>query len=129
MSFDPTGLRICLTKMYQRYQLPIIISENGCGWLDKMNEDGSIHDEYRINYVREHIHAVQAAINDGIDVWGYMYWGIIDIVSASTGEYRKRYGMIYVNRDDNGKGDFPRRKKDSYDWYKKVIASKGEDLD
>lgn len=129
MSFDPTGLRICLTKMYQRYQLPIIISENGCGWLEQRDKDGLVHDTYRINYVREHIKAVQAALDDGIDVWGYMYWGIIDIVSASTGEYRKRYGMIYVNRDDNGEGDFSRSLKDSYYWYKKVIASNGEDLD
>lgn len=129
MSFDPIGLRISLVKMYQRYQLPIIISENGCSEIDKVGDDGIIHDDYRINFVREHLKQVELAIEDGVEVWGYMYWGIVDLVSATTGEYKKRYGMIYVNKDDEGNGDFSRKPKDSYNWYKKVIACNGENLD
>ena len=103
--------------------------ENGLGAKDVIEEDGSIHDDYRIAYLREHIKAMDEAIEDGVELMGYTTWGCIDVVSASTGEMSKRYGFIYVDRDDAGKGTMERRKKKSFDWYKKVIASNGQDLD
>ncbi|WP_099467370.1 glycoside hydrolase family 1 protein [Konateibacter massiliensis] len=125
---DPDGLRYFLNEIYDRYQLPIMIVENGLGQDDKLEEDNSIHDPYRIDYMRGHIKAMSEAIEDGVDLIGYTPWGCIDIVAASTGEMKKRYGMIYVDANDEGKGTFNRYKKDSFYWYKKVIESCGEDL-
>ncbi len=126
---DPIGLRYTLNEIYDRYQLPLMVVENGLGAYDQKSEDGKIHDDYRIDYLRQHIQQMGEAIEDGVDLRGYTTWGCIDLVSASTGEYAKRYGFIYVNRFDDGTGDFSREKKDSFYWYKKVIASNGEDLD
>lgn len=126
---DPVGLRVALVEMYSRYELPLMVVENGLGAIDKIGEDGKIHDEYRIQYFREHIDAMKKAIDeDGVDLIGFTPWGCIDLVSASTGEMAKRYGFIYVNKQDDGTGDNSRMKKDSFDWYKKVIATNGEDL-
>ena len=106
-----------------------MVVENGFGAFDEVSEDGAIHDPDRIDDFRPHIEAMKAAIDeDGIPLIGYTTWGPIDLVSAGTGEYRKRYGFIYVDRHDDGTGDFSRKPKDSYNWYKKVIASNGEDL-
>lgn len=125
---DPKGLRYSLNEIYDRYQIPLMIVENGLGAYDKLEEDGTIHDPYRIEYLREHIKAMREAVEDGVDLIGYTPWGCIDLVSASTGEMAKRYGFIFVERYDDGTGDFSRRKKDSFYWYKKVISSNGEDL-
>ena len=107
----------------------MMVVENGLGAVDKMEEDGSIHDPYRIEYLREHIKAMAEAIEDGVDLRGYTPWGCIDLVSASTGEMKKRYGFIYVDKNNDGTGTLNRYKKDSFYWYKKVIASNGEELD
>lgn len=125
---DPVGLRYSLNTLYDRYQKPIFIVENGLGAIDAINENGEINDDYRIGYLREHINALKEAISDGVDVIGYTSWGPIDIVSASTGELKKRYGFIYVDKDDDGNGTLERRKKKSFYWYKKVIESNGEIL-
>jgi 6-phospho-beta-glucosidase len=126
---DPLGFRITMNAMYDRYQKPLFVVENGLGARDVIEADGSIQDDYRIEYFREHIKAMGEAIEDGVELMGYTTWGCIDVVSASTGEMSKRYGFIYVDRDDAGNGTMERRKKKSFDWYKKVIASNGEDLD
>ncbi|MMZ69016.1 Aryl-phospho-beta-D-glucosidase BglH [compost metagenome] len=102
--------------------------ENGLGAYDRVEEDGSIHDTYRIDYLRKHIEQMKEAIKDGVELMGYTSWGPIDLVSMSTSEMSKRYGFIYVDLDDEGKGTWNRSKKDSFDWYKRVIASNGEDL-
>ena len=125
---DPIGLRIVLNDLYGRYQIPLMIVENGLGAFDKVEEDGSINDDYRIDYLRTHINEMKEAIKDGVELIGYTPWGCIDLVSASTGEMEKRYGFIYVDKDNEGKGTLERRKKKSFDWYKKVIASNGEEL-
>ena len=125
---DPLGLRITMNMMYDRYQKPLFLVENGLGAKDEINPQGEIEDDYRISYLREHIKAMGEAIDDGIPVMGYTSWGCIDLVSASTGEMSKRYGFIYVDRDDQGKGSLARKKKKSFYWYKKVIASNGADL-
>ena len=125
---DPKGLRYALNEIYDRYQLPLMVVENGLGAKDEIEEDGSIKDDYRIDYLRQHIQQMGEAVQDGVDLIGYTPWGCIDLVSASTGEYAKRYGFIYVERYDDGTGDFSRRKKKSFDWYKRVIATNGEDL-
>ena len=127
---DPTGLRNALNRLYDRYQMPLFVVENGLGAFDKIEQDGSIHDTYRINYLRDHIKAMDAAVNeDGVDLMGYTMWGCIDLVSASTGETAKRYGFVHVDKYDDGTGDLSRRRKDSFYWYKKVIESHGNDLD
>jgi len=127
---DPLGLRITLNTLYDRYQKPLFIVENGLGANDAVEPDGTIHDQYRIDYMREHIKAMlEAVIEDGIPLMGYTSWGCIDLVSASTGEMKKRYGMIYVNKQNDGGGDLKRMKKDSFYWYRKVIQSNGQDLD
>ncbi|WMC91498.1 glycoside hydrolase family 1 protein [Kineothrix sp. MB12-C1] len=123
---DPLGLRYCLNQYWDRYGLPIFIAENGLGSLDTVEEDGSIHDSYRIAYLSAHIKAMKEAIKDGVNVFGYASWGPIDIVSCSQGEMSKRYGYIYVDLDDRGNGSGKRLKKDSYYWYQKVIESNGE---
>ena len=127
-ALDPTGLRYYLNEIYGRYQMPMMVVENGLGAVDTVEEDGSIHDPYRIEYLREHIDAMADAIADGVDLIGYTPWGCIDLVSASTGEMRKRYGFIYVDKHDDGTGTMERSRKDSFFWYKKVISSNGEDL-
>lgn len=126
---DPLGLRITLNSLYDRYQKPLFIVENGLGAVDTVEENGQIHDNYRIEYLKAHIEAMKAAVSeDGVDLIGYTPWGCIDLVSASTGEMKKRYGFIYVDKDNAGNGTLKRYKKDSFDWYKKVIASNGEEL-
>lgn len=126
---DPIGLRISLNNLYDRYQLPLFIVENGLGAVDTVEEDGSINDDYRIAYMQNHIAEMKKAVEiDGVDLMGYTPWGCIDLVSAGTGEMKKRYGFIYVDVDDLGQGTFKRFKKKSFDWYKKVIATNGEDL-
>ena len=125
---DPLGLRYSLNEIYDRYQIPIMVVENGLGARDILEEDGSIHDIYRIDYLARHIEQLREAVEDGVELIGYTTWGCIDIVSAYTGQIEKRYGQIYVDRDDKGNGDFKRYKKDSFYWYKKVIESNGEDL-
>ena len=126
-TIDPVGFRILLNEFYDRYQKPIYVTENGVGYYDKL-EDGQVHDDYRVDYYREHIRQMKEAIRDGVDVRGYYAWGPIDIISCSSSEMSKRYGFIYVDLDDYGKGTGKRIKKDSYAWMQKVIASNGEDL-
>ena len=127
---DPDGLRWTLNKLASRYpNTPIMVVENGFGAFDKVEDDGAIHDDYRISYFREHIRAMRDAVNDGVPLIGYTTWGPIDLVSAGTGQYAKRYGFIYVNRHDDGTGDFSRSRKNSFFWYKKVISSNGENLE
>ena len=118
---DPIGLRIMLNKMYDRTRKPVFISENGFGAHDKFEEDGSIHDQYRIDYLNQHFQQIDEAIRDGVDVIGYIMWGIIDIVSAGSCEMEKRYGVIYVDGDNEGKGSYQRYKKDSFAWYQNYI--------
>ncbi len=128
-TIDPDGLRYYLNELYDRYQKPLMIVENGLGAEDKLEPDGTIHDPYRIDYLRSHIQAMIGAVDDGVELMGYTMWGCTDLVSASTGEMHKRYGFVYVDKDNDGKGDLKRYRKDSFYWYKKVIASNGEDLD
>jgi len=127
---DPLGLRITMNSLYERYQKPLFIVENGLGARDKIEPDGRIQDDYRISYIKEHLKVMKEAVElDGIELWGYLAWGCIDLISASTGEMSKRYGMIYVDRDDFGNGTLERRKKQSFYWYQKVIESNGECLE
>lgn len=126
---DPKGLRWSLNEIYDRYQIPMMVVENGLGAYDEKAGDGKIHDDYRIDYLRQHIEQMGEAVRDGVDLFGYTPWGCIDLVSASTGEMAKRYGLIYVNKFDDGTGDLSRERKDSFFWYKKVIATNGEDLE
>lgn len=128
MEFRSGCLRYSLNEFYGRYQKPLMIVENGLGAIDILEEDGRIHDAYRIEYIRGHVEAMRKAIEDGVDLRAYTPWGCIDLVSASTGEMKKRYGFIYVDRDNEGNGTMKRYKKDSFYWYKKVIESNGEYL-
>ena len=126
---DPACLRLACNTLYYRYHKPVWIVENGIGWDDQMEADGSVHDIYRIDYLRKNIESMRDAIvKDGVELMGYTMWGCIDLVSAGTGEMKKRYGFVYVDKDDNGNGTLKRSRKDSFYWYKKVIASDGEDL-
>lgn len=125
---DPVGLRIALNELYNRYQKPVFVVENGLGAVDEINAEGQIIDDYRIDYLRAHIEQMAKAIEDGVDLMGYTPWGCIDLVSASTGEMSKRYGFIYVDLDDKIEGSGKRMKKKSFDWYKQVIATNGADL-
>ena len=126
---DPIGLRIALNQLYYRYNKPLFVVENGLGARDTL-VNGTVEDDYRIGYMRDHIAEMKKAIvEDGVEVIGYTCWGCIDLISASTGEMSKRYGLIYVDRDDRGNGTLDRYKKKSFYWYKKVIASNGKDLD
>lgn len=128
-AIDPTGLRYTLNTLYDRYQIPLFIVENGFGAVDEFNEHGEINDTYRIDYLKAHIDAaIKAADEDGVDLMGYTPWGIIDIISFTTGEMKKRYGLIYVDRDNNGHGTLERKKKASFDWYRNVIETNGESL-
>ena len=126
---DPVGLRNALNMLYDRYQKPLFVVENGMGAIDKVESDGTIHDDYRIEYLRKHIEALRDAVEiDHVDLMGYTPWGCIDLISAGTGEMKKRYGFIYVDKDDNGNGTLERRKKDSFEWYKRVISTNGTQL-
>ena len=125
---DPEGFRATLREIYSRYHLPMMITENGLGAYDRLEEDGTIHDGYRIAYLRDHIRQMRLAITDGCEVMGYSPWSAIDLISTHEGMV-KRYGFIYVNRDEFDLKDMKRYRKDSFYWYKKVIASNGEDLD
>lgn len=124
---DPVGLRFALNQMYDRYKRPLLVAENGLGTLDEL-ENGTVHDSYRIDYIESHIRQIALAIEDGVDVFGYTYWGCIDCISASTSEMSKRYGFIYVEQDDEGNGSLKRYRKDSFYWYRDVIASNGRIL-
>ena len=126
---DAKGLRYTLNWLYDRYQLPMFIVENGFGAIDQKEVDGSVHDQYRIDYLKEHIQEMKKAVDiDGVDLLGYTVWGCIDCVSFSTGEMKKRYGFIYVDKNNDGSGSLKRSKKDSFEWYKKVIETNGEVL-
>lgn len=126
---DPIGLRLTLNYLYDRYQKPLFVVENGLGAVDKVEGDGSIHDSYRIDYLRDHILQMRKAVEeDGVDLMGYTPWGCMDLISVSTGEMAKRYGFIYVDKLDDGTGNLSRKRKDSFYWYKNVIATNGEDL-
>lgn len=126
---DPLGLRITLNAIWDRYQKPMFIVENGLGAIDTPDDNGYVEDDYRIDYLRQHIKTMRdAIIEDGVELLGYTTWGPIDLVSAGTGEMKKRYGFIYVDRDNAGKGTLKRSKKKSFDWYKKVIATNGAEL-
>ncbi|MCR4654309.1 MAG: glycoside hydrolase family 1 protein [Eubacterium sp.] len=124
---DPKGLRYTLNELYGRYNIPLMVVENGLGAYDTL-ENGTVHDDYRIAYLREHIKCMEEALEDGVDLMGYTPWGCIDLVSAGTGEMKKRYGFVYVDFDDFGKGSGDRYRKDSFYWYQKVIRSNGEEL-
>ncbi|MGC3956311.1 MAG: glycoside hydrolase family 1 protein [Propionicimonas sp.] len=127
-SINPTGLRVALNQYWDRYQVPLMIAENGLGAFDEPDENGRVHDDYRIAYYREHVRAMREAIKDGVEMIGYFPWGPIDIVSCSSSEMSKRYGFIHVDLDDYGQGSGKRTPKDSYDWYRAVVASNGEVL-
>lgn len=128
-AIDPLGLRITMNQLYDRYQKPLFIVENGLGAKDILQPDGSIDDEYRIDYLRQHIMAMRDAMEDGVPLMGYITWSALDLVSASTGEMSKRYGFIYVDKDNEGNGTMKRRKKKSFYWYQQVIATNGQCLD
>ena len=131
MGVDPVGLRVTLRQLWERYQLPLLITENGCGVRDELVwEDGEprVHDDYRIDYLRQHIKACQEAITDGVDLMGYSPWSAFDLISTHEG-ITKRYGLIYVDRDEFDLKEMKRYRKDSFFWYKKVIESNGADLD
>ena len=125
---DPLGLRYVCNELYDRYQKPLFIVENGMGSNDEVTEDNKIHDDYRIDYTKKHLVEVAEAVKDGVPIMGYTYWGPIDIVSAGTGEMKKRYGFVYVDKDNAGNGSLKRLKKDSFYWYQEVIATNGESL-
>lgn len=126
---DPKGLRYVCNVLTDRYNMPLFIVENGIGLDENRDEKGEIHDDFRRTYIHDHLVQVREALKDGCDIMGYLYWGPIDVVSAGTGEMRKRYGFVYVDRFNDGHGTLERSKKDSYDWYKKIIESNGAALD
>lgn len=127
---DPVGLRNALNNLYDRYQIPLFIVENGMGAIDRLEEDGTVHDDYRIFYLKEHLSAMKDAVEiDHVDLMGYTMWGCTDLVSAGTGELRKRYGFIYVDQNDDGSGTMKRYKKDSFYWYQNLIRTNGQLLD
>ncbi|MBC8922041.1 family 1 glycosylhydrolase, partial [Escherichia coli] len=127
---DLQGLRVVLNEFWDRYQKPLFIVENGLGAIDQLEKDENgnytVNDDYRINYLSAHLSQVKEAIKDGVDLMGYTSWGCIDLVSASTAEMKKRYGFIYVDRNNDGTGTLNRYKKKSFGWYKNVIATNGE---
>lgn len=125
---DPLGLRTLLNVLWDHYQKPLFIVENGLGAKDKVEADGSINDDYRISYLNDHLVQAREAIEDGVELMGFTSWGPIDLVSASKAELSKRYGFIYVDRHDDGSGTLARSKKKSFDWYKEVIATNGASL-
>ena len=125
-TIDPVGLRITMNELYDRYQKPLFIVENGLGAFDRVEENGQIADDYRIDYLKQHIDQMKEAVKDGVELIGYLAWGCIDLISASTGEMSKRYGFIYVDRTDDGSGSLKRYKKKSFDWYKEIIRQNSE---
>lgn len=127
-TIDPVGLRVTMNDLYDRYGKPLFIVENGLGAVDKVEADGSINDDYRIEYLKLHIEQMKEGIKDGVELIGYTPWGCIDLVSAGTGQMSKRYGFIYVDKNDNGVGTLERSRKKSFYWYKDVIAANGENL-
>lgn len=127
-TIDPIGIRYTLNFLQERYHKPLFIVENGLGAQDIVEENGEINDPYRIHYLSKHIEQVKLAVQDGVELMGYLTWGPIDVISATEGQMKKRYGFIYVARDDYGKGTLKRSKKKSFEWYKKVIKSNGEDI-
>ncbi|WP_411682381.1 glycoside hydrolase family 1 protein [Clostridium thailandense] len=126
---DPKGLRYTLNKLYDRYKIPLFVVENGLGAVDDIDDNGDIHDDYRISYLKSHIIEMNKAIEDNVELMGYTLWSAIDLVSSGTGEMKKRYGVVYIDKDDNGNGTLKRIKKKSFYWYKKVIESNGKDLE
>ncbi|UUX33565.1 6-phospho-beta-glucosidase [Fundicoccus culcitae] len=128
-NIDPKGFRITLNRLYDRYNIPLFVVENGLGAYDTLDENGMVQDDYRIDFLAKHIEQMKLAVEvDGVDLLGYTTWGCIDLVSAGSGEMAKRYGFIYVDRDNDGNGTLERKKKKSFNWYKKVIESNGEDV-
>lgn len=127
-TIDPKGLRYLLNEMYGRYNIPLMVVENGLGAEDELTEDGKIHDTYRIAYLEEHIRQMREAVRDGVELMGYTAWGCIDLVSASTGEMKKRYGFVYVDKDDAGQGTLQRIRKDSFAWYQHCIETNGDSI-
>ncbi|MCR5429390.1 MAG: glycoside hydrolase family 1 protein [Lachnospiraceae bacterium] len=127
MGIDPVGLRLTLRQLWERYRLPLLITENGCGMADELTADGKVHDDYRIDYLRKHIIACREAITDGVRLMGYSPWSAFDLISTHQG-ITKRYGFIYINRDESDLKDLARIKKDSFFWYRRCIESNGEDL-
>ena len=126
---DPACLRLAMNTLYDRYHKPLWVVENGIGWADELTDEGEIHDDYRIEYLRQNFNSMEEGITkDGVELMGYTMWGCIDLVSAGTGEMKKRYGFVYVDRDDEGNGSLNRIRKDSFHWYKKVIETAGEEL-
>jgi 6-phospho-beta-glucosidase len=129
---DPKGLRYILNTLYDRYEKPLFIVENGLGAVDQLivdeNRNKTVNDDYRIEYLNDHLVQVAETIEDGVELMGYTTWGCIDVVSASTAELKKRYGFIYVDRNDDGTGTLERYKKKSFHWYKEVIATNGKSL-
>lgn len=126
---DPKGLRYTLNKIYDRYRIPLFVVENGLGAIDEIDDNGCINDDYRISYLKSHIKEMSKAIEDNVELIGYTMWSAIDLVSSGTGEISKRYGFIYVDKDDNGNGTLKRIKKKSFNWYKKIIETNGEELE
>ena len=128
-SIDPKGLRYLLNAVYRMYAKPLIVTENGLGAMDRLEADGTIHDDYRMDYLAKNLQQLKLAVEeDGVECFGYLMWGPVDLVSATTGEMKKRYGFIYVDKNDDQTGTLQRYKKDSFYWYQKVIASDGEEL-
>ncbi len=127
-TIDAKGLRYLLNELYSRYGIPLMVVENGLGAVDEPGEGGRIHDDYRIAYLRAHVEQMREAVEDGVELMGYTPWSCIDLISASTGEMKKRYGFIYVDKDNRGNGTLKRSKKDSFYWYQRCIASNGADL-
>ncbi|HOO76253.1 MAG TPA: family 1 glycosylhydrolase, partial [Tepiditoga sp.] len=129
---DPKGLRYVLNTMYDRYEKPLFIVENGLGAKDVLTDDGkgskTVNDDYRIEYLNDHLVQIGEALEDGVEIMGYTTWGCIDLVSASTAQMSKRYGFIYVDRNDDGSGTLTRYKKKSFYWYKEVIKTNGKSL-
>lgn len=125
---DPLGLYYSLSEYWDRYEKPILIAENGFGAMDQVEEDGRIHDDYRIAFLRKHIEQMKEAIKDGVDIFGYLSWAPIDMISSSSNEMSKRYGYIHIDQDDLGNGTKERRRKDSFYWYQNVIRTNGGEL-
>lgn len=128
-AIDPASLRLALNTLYDRYKKPLWIVENGLGWDDQVDDNGKISDSYRIDYLKKNVQSMNEAITlDGVNLIGYTMWGCVDLISAGTGEMKKRYGFVFVDQDDQGNGTLARMRKNSFYWYKKLIASNGEDL-
>lgn len=124
---DPVGFRVTAREIYDRYRLPLVVTENGLGAYDQLTEERKIHDDYRIHYLSEHLEQLKLAVNDGVEIFGYCPWSAMDLVSTHEG-FKKRYGLIYIDRDENNNGDLSRIRKKSFYWYQKVISSNGDDL-